>query len=167
MSDATTTPPTLGLRHLVLWVTDPEASATFYEQALGLHVKADMCGGQGVFMASSASATDHDLALFRAPIAERPDPRQIGMYHTAWEVSTLAELEATIERLHALGAVVGLTDHGVSKSVYAKDPDGMEFEVMWEVPLDQVVDDGPRVDQLDLAATKAHYGADTPGRGLS
>ncbi|MEM9464033.1 MAG: VOC family protein [Actinomycetota bacterium] len=166
MSDTTTVTPTLGLRHLVLWVTDPEASAVFYEQALGLHVKARM-GEMGVFMASSASATDHDLALFRAPVTDRPDPRQIGMYHTAWEVGTLEELDATIERLQALGAVVGLTDHGVSKSVYAQDPDGLEFEVMWEVPLDQVDDDAPRVDHLDLAAAKARYGADTPGRGLT
>ncbi len=166
MSETETVTPTLGLRHLVLWVTDPERSAAFYEQALGLHVKARM-GDMGVFMASSASATDHDLALFRAPVVQHPDPRQIGLYHTAWEVGTLAELDATIERLQALGAVVGLTDHGVSKSVYAKDPDGLEFEVMWEVPLDQVVDDEPRVDHLDLAATIDRYGADTPGRGLS
>ena len=165
MSDSSPVTPTLGLRHLVLWVADPEASATFYEQALGLQVKARM-GDMGVFMASSASATDHDLALFRAPITDRPDPRQIGMYHTAWEVGTLAELDATIARLDALGAIVGLTDHGVSKSVYAKDLDGLEFEVMWEVPLDLVDDDAPRVDQLDLAAAKALYGADTPGRGL-
>ncbi|MEM8705844.1 MAG: VOC family protein [Actinomycetota bacterium] len=157
--------PTLGLRHAVLWVTDPDASATFYEQALGLHVKAHM-GDMGVFMASSASATDHDLALFRAPVPVHPDPRQVGLYHLAWEVGTLAELEAAIERLQGLGAVVGITDHGVSKSVYAKDPDGLEFEVMWEVPLDRVDDDAPRVDHLDLDAAKAAYGAETAGRGL-
>ena len=31
-------------------------------------------------------------------------------------------------------SLVGATDHGVSKSLYAKDPDGIEFEVMWQVP---------------------------------
>ena len=163
MSDTAPT-PTLGLRHAVLWVTDPEASATFYEQALGLHVKARM-GEMGVFMASAASATDHDLALFKAPVPVHPDPRQVGLYHLAWEVGTLAELDATIQRLDAMDAIVGLTDHGVSKSVYAKDPDGLEFEVMWELPLDQVASDEPRVDHLDLAATIERYGADTPGRG--
>jgi len=27
-----------------------------------------------------------------------------------------------------------MSDHGVSKSLYAKDPDGIEFEVLWRVP---------------------------------
>ena len=55
---------TLGMRHAVLWVTDPSASATFYQQALGLQVKTS--SDQAVFMSSPDSATDHDLGLFRA-----------------------------------------------------------------------------------------------------
>ncbi len=27
-----------------------------------------------------------------------------------------------------------MSDHGVSKSLYAEDPDGIEFEIMWRVP---------------------------------
>ena len=38
------------------------------------------------------------------------------------------------DRLARLGALVGASDHGVSKSLYAHDPDGNEFEVMWDVP---------------------------------
>ena len=30
--------------------------------------------------------------------------------------------------------LVGQSDHGVSLSLYAKDPDGLEFEVFWTVP---------------------------------
>ena len=33
-----------------------------------------------------------------------------------------------------LGALTGASDHGVSKSLYGRDPDGNEFEVMWQVP---------------------------------
>jgi catechol-2,3-dioxygenase len=29
---------------------------------------------------------------------------------------------------------VGQSDHGVSLSLYAKDPDGLEFELFWTVP---------------------------------
>jgi catechol-2,3-dioxygenase len=36
-----------------------------------------------------------------------------------------------------MGALVGESDHGATKSLYAKDPDGNEFEVMWMVPRDQ------------------------------
>ena len=38
------------------------------------------------------------------------------------------------ERLAAAGALVGASDHGANKSLYAVDPDGLEFEVMWLVP---------------------------------
>jgi catechol-2,3-dioxygenase len=30
-----------------------------------------------------------------------------------------------------------MSDHGATKSLYGKDPDGIEFEVMWMVPRDQ------------------------------
>ena len=58
----------------------------------------------------------------------------MGLYHLAWEVGTLAELADVRQRLSALGALVGASDHRVSKSLYAKDPSGIEFEVMWRVP---------------------------------
>ena len=32
------------------------------------------------------------------------------------------------------GAPVGSSDHGVSLSLYAKDPDALEFEIFWAVP---------------------------------
>ncbi len=56
--------PTLGLRHAVLRVTDPQASARFFEQALGFVVKAN--NGGLVFLTSSSSATDAAIAEFRA-----------------------------------------------------------------------------------------------------
>jgi hypothetical protein len=35
-----------------------------------------------------------------------------------------------------MGALVGENYHGVSRSLYCQDPDGLEFEIMWELPLD-------------------------------
>ena len=157
--------PTLGLRHAVLWVSDPQASARFYEQALGLVVKHDM--GQAVFMTSPGSATDHDLGLFQAAAPTPPIPRGIGMYHLSWEVATLHELVAARDRLTELGAYTGESDHLVSRSIYATDPDGLEFEVMWEVPLDRLANDDTTTRPLDLDAAIAEFGADTPGRGAS
>src|SRR5262249_35481301 len=86
---------------------------------------------------ASGSANDHDLGLFAldgaAPIPREAAPR-VGLYHLAWEVGTLAELEEARRRLAGRGALVGASDHRVSKSLYAKDPSGIEFEVMWRVP---------------------------------
>lgn len=153
---------TLGLRHAVLWVSDPVASARFYEQALGLETKVET--EQAVFMASPESLTDHDLGLFRATGDGAP-PRHIGMYHLAWEVATLQDLADAKKRLTAMGAFVGESNHGVSRSVYCQDPDGLEFEIMWELPLDLYQDSGAKTAPLDLDADIAEWGSDRPGRG--
>ena len=153
---------TRGMRHAVLWVSEPTASAKFYEQALGLETKT--ISGDAIFMSSPDSATDHDLGLFKAagPSAEQ---RGVGLYHIAWEVGTLAELAQAKQRLADMGALVGENNHGVSRSLYCQDPDGIEFEIMWEVPLD-LVDDGAATNvPLDLDADIDRWGPTRPGRG--
>ena len=49
-------------------------------------------------------------------------------------MGTLAELAETRQKLVDAGALVGESDHRLSKSLYAKDPSGIEFEVLWRVP---------------------------------
>ncbi|MGF1600033.1 MAG: VOC family protein [Acidimicrobiales bacterium] len=155
---------TLGLRHAVLWVTDPAVSARFYEQALGLEAKVET--ENAVFMTSPRSATDHDLGLFRAA-APAAGERGIGLYHLSWELATLEELAEARERLAAMGALVGENNHGMSRSLYCHDPDGIEFEVMWELPLELYDPDDPSNVALDLEADMARFGADRPGRGAT
>ena len=153
---------TKGMRHAVLWVSDPTASATFYEQALGLETKNAM--GDAVFMSSPDSATDHDLGLFKAG-SPGAGERGVGLYHIAWEVGTLGELAEAKERLSAMGALVGENNHGVSRSLYCQDPDGIEFEIMWEVPVELLEPDAPSNIALDLEADIARWGADRLSRG--
>jgi len=150
------------MRHAVLWVRDPQASARFYEQALGLETKTD--AGDAVFMSSPDSETDHDLGLFKAngPAA---DDRGIGLYHIAWEVGSLGELVQAKKRLAEMGALVGENNHGVSRSLYCQDPDGIEFEIMWEVPVELLEADAPSNVPLDLDADIARWGADRASRG--
>ena len=53
----------------------------------------------------------------------------------------------------------------MSKSLYAKDPSGIEFEVMWRVPAaDWAAEtaDGQMILPLDLDAAIAHWGQDLP-----
>jgi catechol-2,3-dioxygenase len=65
------------------------------------------------------------------------------------------------------GALSGASDHSTTKSLYAHDPDGNEFEVAWVVPHDQLDDAAlegrSAIRPLDLAREKARYGADTLG----
>jgi len=153
---------TIGMRHAVLWVTDPRDSARFYEQALGLVTKTE--GENAVFLSSPDSITDHDLGLFRADGGTAVQ-NQVGLYHIAWEVGTLAELVEAKERLSQMGALVGENNHGVSRSLYCHDLDGIEFEIMWELPEDLIDAEEPSNVPLNLEADIGRWGADRPGRG--
>jgi catechol-2,3-dioxygenase len=64
-------------------------------------------------------------------------------------------------RLRGIGALSGASDHGVSKSLYGADPDGNEFEVMWEVPREAWGEytDQATVMPLDLDAEIRRWGA--------
>ena len=124
------------LNHAVLYVRDAQRAARFYQEVLGF-VVAEQMGDRAVFMRTSAKTDNHhDLGLFgigeRAPGATQG--RQVGLYHLAWEEATLPELAQVRDALVAADALVGKNDHGASLSLYAKDPDGNEFEVFWPVP---------------------------------
>ena len=126
-----------GMNHAVLYVRDARRSAEFYESVLGFERNIDDPGGRYVFLRAPASANHHDIAFFTVGNEAEPSPagaRTVGLYHIAWEVPTLDDLAAVRARLEEAGALVGASDHGVNKSLYAKDPDGLEFEVMWLVP---------------------------------
>ena len=85
------------------------------------------------------------------------------MYHSAWEVGELTDLVRARSRLVEAGALVGQSDHGVSLSLYAKDPDGLEFEVFWTVPGGEPV--GTRA--LDLERELARRGIAMPAGARS
>ena len=123
------------------------------------------------FLQAPGSTNDHDLGLFEIGSAAAASPAgrggAVGLYHLAWEVDTLAELEGLAARLSEAGALVGASDHGTTKSLYAKDPDGLEFEVAWIVPADRIdagaLEGRKQIGRLDLAQELARYGAETRG----
>jgi catechol-2,3-dioxygenase len=159
--------PIFRLNHAVLYVRDVERSVAFYRDMLGFRAVMAMPGA--AFIQAPGSTNDHDLGLFQVGAAGPSEAgrRTVGLYHLAWEVDTLAELERLAGRLSEAEALVGASDHGTTKSLYAKDPDGLEFEVAWVVPADLLDDEAlaarERIGPLDLAREKARYGADTKG----
>ena len=132
MSIATTGIGLKRLQHLVLWVSDVERSARFYCDVLGFEVKTRY--PNAAFLRIPGSPDDHHLGLFEQPGVPRPDERVARMYHSAWEVGEITDLVRARQRLIEARALVGSSDHGVSLSLYAKDPDGLEFEIFWTVP---------------------------------
>ena len=154
--------PVRRLNHAVLYVHDLASAVDFYTATLGFEVRAEI-GGQAAFLGAPGSANDHDLGLFGIGATAIPAdaPPRVGLYHLAWEVGTLAELAEIRRALADRGALVGASDHRVSKSLYAKDPSGIEFEVMWRVPAEDwetELEQGPMIAPLDLEAAQARWG---------
>ena len=123
------------LNHAVLYVRDVAASTAFYGDVLGFGVVSEFPGA--AFLQAPDSTNDHDLGLFQIGTAAAPSDAgrsTVGLYHLAWEVDTLGELQRLAGVLRERGALVGASDHGTTKSLYARDPDGLEFEVVWIIP---------------------------------
>ncbi len=153
------------LNHAVLFVRDADAAAGFYADAFGFEELDRPEGMRAVFMRSPAGDNHHDLGLFEVgPQAARPPRGSVGLYHLAWEIDTIEGLAEMADRLRELGALTGSSDHGVSKSLYGRDPDGNEFEVMWRVPREAWgrYEKDAVVMALDLEAELRRWGAGVP-----
>jgi catechol-2,3-dioxygenase len=160
--------PIRRLNHAVLYVRDVAASVAFYRDLLGFRIVNEMPGG--AFLQAPASTNDHDLGLFQIGAqagASEAGRATVGLYHLAWEVETLDELAHLADTLSAAGALMGATDHSSTKSLYARDPDGLEFEIAWLVPAAMLNDDTlaarGELRPLDLPKEIARYGGNTRG----
>jgi catechol-2,3-dioxygenase len=160
--------PVQRLNHAVLYVRDVERSGAFYRDVLGFRTKMEMPGA--VFLQAEGSTNDHDLGLFQIGTGAGPSTAgrsTVGLYHLAWEVDTLAELSRIRDALLLAGALVGASDHGTTKALYAQDPDGLEFEVSWLLPADlitpEVVAASRSIAPLDVDREIGRYGAQTRG----
>src|SRR5690606_21631451 len=124
---------------------DLDRGVAFYRDVLGFRVVPMTPEGfPAAFLQAPGSTNDHDLGLFQVgpAVADSTAGRStVGLYHLAWEVDTLADLDQLRTALLEHGALIGTSDHGTTKSLYGKDPDGLEFEIAWIVPADLLDDE--------------------------
>ncbi len=154
--------PVARLNHAVLYVRDATKAAEFYRKVFGFEIVEAAFGGRAVFMRSPVGDNHHDLGLFSVgPEAPSPQRGSVGLYHLAWEVPTIEDLANASQLLSEAGALGGASDHGVSKSLYGRDPDGNEFEIMWRVPREAwgEFEHKGAVMPLDLDAELRRWGA--------
>lgn len=117
--------------HIGLFVADPEASARWYADVLGMTLVARAGDGPykgGIFM--SFGHSDHDLGLFK----QSPDASKGKEFeHIGLELDCrqdLRKLQAFYGRLLRHNVRIHeILDHGVSKGIYFFDPDGHMLEV--------------------------------------
>jgi catechol-2,3-dioxygenase len=134
--------PRIRRTHLALFVKDPFASATWYEDVLGMTVTAR--GERWVFL--SFGRKHHDIALIQAEDDPASASRgSINMQHYGLEIEGSME---DFQRLYGMllrkkVPVVKTTDHKVGYGLYFTDPDGHRFEFFFETIHDD--EEGRRV----------------------
>jgi catechol 2,3-dioxygenase len=139
-------PAIQSIGHIVLKVRDLERAAAFYRDVLGVEEVLRYRSAMAFF---SFGKNHHDIGLLEVgPDAPQPSPYGVGLYHVAFKVgNTLDELRAWKERLQQQGVqLIGMSDHGVSQSLYLADPDGNEIELfvdadpaLWQGKLEEVM----------------------------
>jgi len=152
--------PVVRLNHAVLFVADLESSLAFYQAAFGVTVVARAPQANAAFLRMPRSGNHHDLGLFGVG-AQPTRPRgSLGLYHLAWQVDTIEDLEHARRTLANLDAYTGESSHGATKSIYGHDPDGNEFEVMWMLPQESwgEYDNAAPIEHLDLTAEVTRWG---------
>jgi catechol-2,3-dioxygenase len=159
------------LNHAVLFVADLARAEQFYVGVFGMVVAAREPRANAAFLRLPRSGNHHDLGLFGVgPTAQAKRRGAIGLYHLAWQVDTVDELEHARAALVDAGAYTCDASHGATKSVYGADPDGNEFEIMWMLPREDwgPYENAAPIDHLDLTAElKRWSGVGTAGRILA
>jgi len=105
------------LDHVALRRPDPEATADWYVDVLGLGRRFE--GAFGAASPVTIGVGESSLSLFRGTV---------GFEHVAFEV-TQAGLDAAADALDRRGVAYRRADHGIARSLYLTDPDGASVEL--------------------------------------
>jgi len=122
------------LGHVALRVSELERAIDFYQKAVGLKIVGRIGGGRAALL--TGGRQHHELLLAAAPSMDAgASPRQ-PLYHVAWRVGEgLDALRAAKDRLDRIGCPIeGAVDHGVSWSLYLRDPDSNQVELFADNP---------------------------------
>ena len=138
------------IAHVVLFVADPEVSAAWYQDVLGMRIVTRVSDGPykgGLFL--SFGTSDHDIALFpAAPGATKG--REFEHIGLELDSSNMDDLRRVYARFRAKNVnVQEILNHGVSVGIYFFDPDGHMLEVFH-----QVIDHGEGAAIAELSANE-------------
>jgi catechol 2,3-dioxygenase len=128
--------PQVRIGHVHLKVADLERAIGFYRDVLGFELMQRM-GDQAAFL--SAGGYHHHIALNTWESLGGPPPPfgTTGLYHHAIVYPSRAALADALRRLIAAGiGLEGAADHGVSQSLYLRDPDGNGVELYVDRPIE-------------------------------
>lgn len=127
---ATTRDTSLAMGRVALTVNDLDQVASFYRQAVGLHLLRQ--DGETAELGAEGTVL---LELRADRAARRRGSREAGLFHTAFLLPTRADLGRWAK--HAMATrppVVGASDHLVSEAIYLTDPEGNGVEIYADRP---------------------------------
>ncbi len=123
------------IKHIAIATPDPDKTAQFYEEVMGLKVVArnDFGDTYGVFLSDG----DINLALLQFKTDEAALCEQgakfVGLHHIGFLMKDDAENDAVMHKLEELKAPFlqggPLGSAGVYAEVKAKDPNGVTFDI--------------------------------------
>lgn len=160
MGEARDAVPWQGLNHLALITTDMDATVRFWHGVLGAPLVATIGTDtfRHYFFAVGPGST---VAFFEyagvalepfAKPAGIPDPRAIQFDHVALDLADEATLLDLRARLQDHGSeVTDVVDHGLMRSIYFNDPNGIALEASWwaDDPTALAADDSRRFGDPD------------------
>jgi catechol 2,3-dioxygenase len=126
--------PAVRIGHVHLKVADLERALAFYRGILGFEIT-QRIGDSAVFL--SAGGYHHHIALntWESRGGAPPPIGATGLDHTAIVDPTRPALAAALRRvLSGRIPLEGAADHGVSQSIYLRDPDDNGVELYWDKP---------------------------------
>jgi catechol 2,3-dioxygenase-like lactoylglutathione lyase family enzyme len=139
-SDLPAAPPWRGINHLALVTPDMDMTVRFYAGVLGMPLVMTLMAGpmRHYFFEMSPHNT---VAFFEVEDAETfskgagsTAPYPVQLDHISFDVPDEEALETLRARLEAAGSeVTTVVDHGVMKSVYFTDPNGIALEASYWV----------------------------------
>jgi catechol 2,3-dioxygenase-like lactoylglutathione lyase family enzyme len=129
-----------GVHHMALVTPDMDATVRFYSGVLGMALVATLRAGpmRHYFF---EMADGNTIAFFEVTGAETfskaagsPSNRVVQFDHLSFNVADEHALETLRKRLLAAGCeVTNVVDHGIMRSVYFHDPNGIALEASWWV----------------------------------
>jgi catechol 2,3-dioxygenase len=126
--------PAVRVGHVHLKVADLERSLAFYHGVLGLDVT-QRIGDSAAFLATGGYHHHIAINTWESYGGSPPPTGTTGLYHTAIVYPNRAALAEALRRvLAAKIPLEGAADHGVSESIYLRDPDDNGVELYCDRP---------------------------------
>jgi len=123
--------------HAHLKVADLERSLAFYCGVLGFTLK-QRFGPQAAFVAMGSYHHHLGLNTWESAGGSPPPPGTTGLFHVAILYPSRADLADGLRRVLRAGIPLdGAADHGVSESLYLRDPDDNGLELYRDRPPEQ------------------------------